>query len=50
MIEINYLEIDSRELMPNINEVALRLHMPRERVNPMSYMESSVFNFCSLFQ
>lgn len=34
MIEINYLEIDSRELMPNINEVALRLHMPRERVMP----------------
>lgn len=34
MIEINYLEIDSRELVPNIGEVAQRLHMPRERVLP----------------
>lgn len=34
MIEINYLEIDSRELEPNIGEVAQRLHMPRERVMP----------------
>lgn len=34
MIEINYLEIDGQELEPNIGEVALRLHIPRERVMP----------------
>lgn len=34
MIEINYLEIDGQELEPNIGEVALRLHMPQERVMP----------------